>query len=45
VSDRLHRERASHQDADIQRLGDLGVRRALVEDLLDAVIDSVETVL
>ena len=41
----LDRERPAHQDADVDGLGDLGVRRALVEDLLDSMIDSVEAVL
>jgi hypothetical protein len=45
VPDRFHGERTTHEHADVQRLGDLGVSGALVEDLLDAVIDSVEAIL
>jgi hypothetical protein len=45
VADGLDGERAAHQHADVQRLRDLGIRGALVEDLLDAVVDSVEAVL
>ena len=41
----LGRQRAAHQQPDVERLRDLRLRRALVEDLLDAVVDSVEAVL
>jgi hypothetical protein len=45
VSDRFHGQRTAHQHADVEGLGNLFVRRSQVEDLLDAVIDSVEAVL
>jgi len=33
-------QRPAHEEPDVQRLRDLRVRRAQVEDLLDAVVDS-----
>jgi hypothetical protein len=45
VARRLRGERAAHQQADVERLGDLRFRCALVEDLLDAMVDSVKAVL
>ena len=45
MADGLGRQRPPHEQPDVQRLADLHVRRALVEDLLDAVVDSVEAVL
>src|SRR6266478_425449 len=45
VADGFHADRPTHDGADIQRFRDLGVRRAQVEDLLHAVLDSVEAVL
>jgi hypothetical protein len=45
VADRLRRQRAAHQEPDVERFGDLLVGGAQVEDLLDAVVDSVEAVL
>src|SRR3989337_1213796 len=45
VADGLHADGASHDSADVERLRDLRVRRAQVEDLLHAVLDSVEAVL
>jgi hypothetical protein len=45
VADGLGCQRAAHQEPDIQGFGDLLVGRPQVEDLLDAVVDSVEAVL
>src|SRR5580765_719005 len=42
---RLHADRTSHDRADVERLRDLRVRGTQVEDLLHAMLDSVETVL
>src|SRR6266511_2043696 len=45
VTYRLHADGASHDRADVERLGDFGFGRAQVEDLLHAVLDSVEAAL
>jgi hypothetical protein len=45
MAHRFGGERAPHQQSDVERLGDLGLGRALVEDLLDPMLDSVEAVL
>src|ERR1700730_4852217 len=41
----LHADRASHNRADVESLGDLAVARTQVEDLLHAVLDSIEAIL
>jgi hypothetical protein len=45
MADRLHADRTSHDRADVERLGNLRVRATQVEDLLHAMLDSVEAVL
>jgi hypothetical protein len=45
VADGFHRQRAAHEQSDVEGLGDFRLAGALVEDLLDPMIDSVEAVL
>lgn len=45
VAHRFGRQGSPHQQADVQRLRQLRVRPAQVEDLLDTMVNSVEAVL